>query len=129
MKKYIVSSLVAMTLMGCASADREQQKQLEALAANRAAVLAAGLPIEEGPLSIMSARSKGTSIELMMIYNQEEKGALPVQQVYNQTEATYCQNEEIRGNLDLGLSYMLKMRNHRGQLLVDALITSATCNK
>ncbi|WP_117234582.1 GspS/AspS pilotin family protein [Vibrio maerlii] len=127
MHKIIIGLFATAIISGCASNEREQQKQLEALANNRATVLSTGLPLEEGPLSIMSARAKGTSIELMMIYNQEAPGAMPVQQVYNKTLSDYCSNQEIRSNLDLGLSYALKMRNHRGQLLVDALITAQSC--
>lgn len=118
--------IMLLTLTACSSAP-DNTKELEALAHNRAAVLAVGLPIEQGPVSVMSARSKGTSIELMMIYNEDAKGAKPIQQVFNQTVLSYCQNEQIKANLALGLSYQIKIRNHRGQLLVDTVISEQSC--
>lgn len=118
--------LLASFLMGCAS-DGNQQRQLELLASNRASLLAAELPLEAGPLSIMRASSKGTTIEIMMVYNQEQQGAKPLQQVLNTSITRYCTNKDTKANLDAGLSYRIKMRNSRGQLMADELVSQETC--
>ncbi|ANS85787.1 GspS/AspS pilotin family protein [Vibrio scophthalmi] len=118
--------LLASFLMGCAS-DGNQQRQLELLASNRASLLAAELPLEAGPLSIMRASSKGTTIEIMMVYNQEQQGAKPLQQVLNTSITRYCTNKDTKANLDAGLSYRIKMRNSRGQLMADEFVSQETC--
>ncbi|EGU36623.1 GspS/AspS pilotin family protein [Vibrio scophthalmi] len=118
--------LLASFLMGCAS-DGNQQRQLELLASNRASLLAAELPLEAGPLSIMRASSKGTTIEIMMVYNQEQQGAKPLQQVLTTSITRYCTNKDTKANLDAGLSYRIKMRNSRGQLMADEFVSQETC--
>ncbi|MBJ7019137.1 type II secretion system pilot lipoprotein GspS-beta, partial [Vibrio cholerae] len=35
----------------------------------------------------------------------------------------------IRSNLDVGISYRIQMRNTRGQLMTDQLVTKQTCGK
>ncbi|MEZ9564624.1 GspS/AspS pilotin family protein [Vibrio artabrorum] len=127
MKKWIIVSVAVALLSGCASAEREQQRQLEMMAQNRAGVLSAGLPIEYGPLSIMRVLAKSTVIELMMIYNQDAKGAKPLNQVVEMSVNSYCTNSEVRSHLDMGLAYNIKIRNTRGQLMIDKLITKQTC--
>lgn len=127
MRARLASALLfASFLMGCAS-DGNQQRQLELLASNRASLLAAELPLEAGPLSIMRASSKGTTIEIMMVYNQEQQGAKPLQQVLNTSITRYCTNKDIKANLDAGLSYRIKMRNSRGQLMADKFVSQETC--
>ncbi len=62
-----------------------------------------------------------------MVYNADEKNAKPIDQVLATSIKTFCSNKNIRTNLDVGLSYRIKMRNSRGQLMVDELITQDTC--
>ena len=97
------------------------------MAQHRAGVLSAGLPIEHGPLSVMRVLAKNTVIEIMMIYNQDAKGAKPLKQVVDMSLNSYCTNSEVRANLDMGLAYNIKIRNTRGQLMVEKLISKDTC--
>lgn len=131
MKSVSVKSLVlvaaAAILAGCSSASAEKQRHLELLAGNRASLLSSELPLEHGPLSIMRASAKGTTIEIMMVYNQEAPGAKPTAQVLKQSIHTYCSAESTKENLDVGLSYRIKMRNSRGQLMADELVTKERC--
>ena len=75
----------------------------------------------------MRASSKGTTIEIMMVYNQEQQGAKPLQQVLNTSITRYCTNKDTKANLDAGLSYRIKMRNSRGQLMADEFVSQETC--
>lgn len=125
--KIALAALSAVLLAGCASPEGDKQRQLELLASNRASLLASELPMEAGPLSIMRASAKGPFIEIMMVYNQDAKGAKPIQQVLRQSINTYCTNTDTKSNLDVGLGYRLKMRNSRGQLMVDEIVTKQTC--
>lgn len=133
MKKSIISfALIAVStlaLSGCASKTEQQQRQLELIASNRAGVLSAELPLEYGPLSIMSAKANGTVIEIMMVYNQDATGAKPLKEVMHDTINSYCVTPEITRNLDIGIDYQIKMRNSRGQLAVDQMITKQTCEE
>lgn len=127
MKKWIIGSLAALVLAGCSSSDQDQQRQLEMMAQHRAGVLSAGLPIEYGPLKVMRVLAKNTVIEIMMIYNQDAQGAKPLSQVLKTSVNSYCTNSEVRANLDMGLAYNIKIRNTRGQLMVEQLISKQTC--
>ena len=127
MKKWIIGSLTALVLAGCSSSDQDQQRQLEMMAQHRAGVLSAGLPIEYGPLKVMRVLAKNTVIEIMMIYNQDAQGAKPLNQVLKTSVNSYCTNSEVRANLDMGLAYNIKIRNTRGQLMVEQLISKQTC--
>ncbi|MDA0147816.1 GspS/AspS pilotin family protein [Vibrio sp. LaRot3] len=128
MRKHILlATLIGASVMGCAS-NSDEQKQLELLANNRASILAAELPIEAGPLSIMRASAKGSTIEIMMVYNEEQKGAKSVPQVIANSKQYYCSNKDTKQNLAAGLSYRIKMRNSRGQLTADEFISEATCS-
>ena len=120
--------LLIAGLAGCAS-DGNQQRQLELLASNRASLLSTELPLEVGPLSIMRASSKGTTIEIMMVYNQDQRGAKPLKQVLNHSITRYCTDNDTKANLDAGLSYRIKMRNSRGQLMVDEFVSKGTCSQ
>ncbi|WP_394128303.1 GspS/AspS pilotin family protein [Vibrio hepatarius] len=126
-----VKSLILLTLAGilagCSSATAEKQRHLEMLADSRANLLASELPLEHGPLSIMRASAKGTTIEMMMVYNQDAPGAKPTAQVLKQSVHTYCTNPATKNNLEVGLSYRIKIRNSRGQLMADELITHERC--
>nr|WP_017076387.1 MULTISPECIES: type II secretion system pilot lipoprotein GspS-beta [unclassified Vibrio] len=127
-KKWIIGSLAAVLLAGCSSSsEQDKQRQLEMMAQHRAGVLSAGLPIEYGPLSVMRVLAKNTVIEIMMIYNQDAKGAKPLNQVVDMSVNSYCTNSEVRANLDMGLAYNIKIRNTRGQLIVEKLISKETC--
>ena len=127
MKKWIIGSLAALVLAGCSSSDQDKQRQLEMMAQHRAGVLSAGLPIEYGPLKVMRVLAKNTVIEIMMIYNQDAQGAKPLNQVLKSSVNSYCTSSEVRANLDMGLAYNIKIRNTRGQLMVEQLISKQTC--
>lgn len=129
MKKYIKSAalLTAFALLAGCSSSAEKEKHLSLLADSRAGLLSAELPLESGPLSIMRATAKGSTIELMMVYNQDAKGAKPITEVFNRSVQTYCTANDTKNNLQVGLSYRIKMRNSRGQLLIDELITQQRC--
>ena len=58
--KITLGILAASIVAGCSSSG--EQRQLEMLAHSRASVIAAELPMEVGPLSILRANSKGTMI-------------------------------------------------------------------
>jgi len=131
MKKYIKTSVfltACMILAGC-SASAEKEKHLALLADSRAGMLSAELPLESGPLSIMRATAKGSTIELMIVYNQDAKGAKPIAEVFKGSVQSYCTSKDTKNNLEAGLSYRIKMRNTRGQLLIDELITQKSCEK
>lgn len=120
-------TVASMVLVGCSSADSERQRHLAMVAESRANLLAAELPIEVGPLSILRANANQTTIEIMMVYNQDAKGAKPIKQVLANSIRTYCTHSDTKKNLDVGLSYRVKMRNSRGQLMADELITNERC--
>jgi hypothetical protein len=115
-----------MTLAGCSSNSSHEQ-QLALLAQNRAGVISAELPLESGPLSIMRAKATANVITIMMIYNHDAQGAKPIEDVMKQSIKSYCSQAEIRSNLDLGLVYRIEMRNARGKLMVDQVISKQTC--
>ena len=126
LKSFSIIGLV-MIVAGCSSTSSEKQKQLELLAQNRANLLSAELPLESGPLSIMRANAKASTIEIMMVYNQDAPGAKDTRQVLKQSIHTYCSSPDTRNNLEVGLSYRIKMRNSRGQLMADELVTYDRC--
>ncbi|ASU22523.1 hypothetical protein CCZ37_07895 [Vibrio qinghaiensis] len=126
MKVILCAVFATLLAVGCSS-NGDQQKYLEALASNRAKVISAELPLEFGPLSVMRASSKGSTVEIMMIYNVDQKGAKPIDQVLKTSINSYCSDDITRANIDFGLTYRIKMRNTRGQLVVDQLINKETC--
>jgi len=111
-RKLSVITFVIL-LVGCSSAASQKQKYLEMVAKNRASLLASELPLESGPLSIMRANSKGNIIEIMMVYNDDAKGAKPTASLLAQSVNTYCSNKDTKANLDLGIHYRIKIRNSR----------------
>ncbi len=126
---YRLGALALMTtLLGACSSSSEQQRQLEMIASSRANMLSAELPMDVGPLSILRASSHGPIIEIMMVYNDDAKNAKPIQNVLRTSINTYCSNKDIKNNLEVGVGYRIKMRNSRGQLMVDQLITKDTCD-
>lgn len=75
----------------------------------------------------MRANAKASTIEIMMVYNDDAKGAKPTAQVLRQSIQTYCTTPDTKNNLEVGISYRIKMRNSRGQLMADELITDQRC--
>ncbi|PWF68013.1 hypothetical protein CCD93_13225 [Vibrio sp. T21] len=128
MKKLLCFFLAFGALTGCSSND-DNQRQLELMASNRAGVLSAGLPLEYGPLQIMRVSSNKNVVEMMMIYNDDALGAKPLNQVLNTSIYTYCNTPSVREQIDMGLMYRLKVRNSRGQLIADELVSEQTCSK
>ncbi len=120
-------ALLAAMLGGCSSSS-EQQRQLEMIASSRANMLSAELPMDVGPLSILRANAHGPIIEIMMVYNDDAKNAKPIKSVLRTSINTYGSNKDIKNNLEVGVGYRIKMRNSRGQLMVDQLITNDTCS-
>lgn len=119
--------MVALVVTGCSSASAEKERQLSLLANTRANLLASKLPLEAGPLSIMRANSNGSTVEIMMVYNADALGAKPATQVMNNSINTYCTVADTKANLEVGLSYRIKMRNSRGQLIADEIVTHERC--
>lgn len=128
LKQIMCAALVISALAGCSSTD-EKERQLELMASNRAGVLSAGLPIEHGPLKVMRISSTKNVVEMMMIYNTDAKDAKPVNALIATSIAQYCQDSTVRNQLDMGLAYRVKIRNSRGQLLTDELITTQSCTE
>jgi len=122
----IIIIFFSLFLFACSSSNNEQ-KQLELLAINRASLIESGLPIEVGPLHIMRASANKNFIEIMMIYNSDDKGAKPIKQLLTQSIHYYCSNKTMISNLDIGLMYRIKIRSPRGQLIVDKYINKSTC--
>ncbi|EGR2392840.1 hypothetical protein FLL80_04485 [Vibrio cholerae] len=131
MKKIVLSSVIASTLLlvGCSSGSAEKQRNLELLAGNRASLLSTELPLEFGPLNILRATAKGSTVELMMVYNTDANNAKPTEQVLQSAVSSFCANKDIRSNLDVGISYRIQMRNTRGQLMADQLVTKDSCKQ
>ncbi|EGQ9291053.1 hypothetical protein D8T43_13095 [Vibrio vulnificus] len=125
-KKVLSASLVLLALAGCSS-NGEKERQLELMASNRAGVLSAGLPIEYGPLKVMRISSSKNIVEIMMIYNTDTTGAKPTQELLSTSVSKYCEDATVRNQLDMGLMYRIKIRNSRGQLIIDEMVTAASC--
>ncbi len=123
--RYLVPLTLGL-LAGCSSTG-EQNKQLELLASSRAQLLSSQLPIESGPLSIMRASAQQNVIELMMIYNSDVESAPSFNSLVNNSVSKYCSDKQTRANLDAGLAYRIKIRNPRGQLIVDKLVSKSDC--
>ncbi len=128
MKKLLCFFLAIGALAGCSSSG-DKQRELELMASNRAGMLSAGLPLEQGPLQIMRVSSNKNVIEMMMIYNEGALGAKPLKQVIGSSIYTYCHTPDIREQLEVGLLYRIMVRNSRGQLVADELISEQTCNQ
>ncbi|WP_337917158.1 type II secretion system pilot lipoprotein GspS-beta, partial [Vibrio cholerae] len=43
--------------------------------------------------------------------------------------STFCANQDIRSHLDVAISYRIQMRNTRGQLMADQLVTKERCKQ
>jgi hypothetical protein len=116
-----------LLLIGCSS-HRAQDEQLELLASSRAQFLSSQLPIKSGPLSIMRASAHKNVVELMMIYNSDAKDVPSTNQLMASSVKGYCADKNTRNNLEAGLAYRIKIRNNRGQLMIDKVISKQDCS-
>ncbi|WP_261817220.1 GspS/AspS pilotin family protein [Vibrio gallicus] len=123
-KKLLLVLFAGSLIAGCASSD-EKQKALELKADRRADILASSLPITYGPLTIASAKSKNSTVIIEMLYNQS--GNKPANQLIDSAATYYCSSKEVRASMDEGVNYAIKIRNNRGQLVVEKVITSDSC--
>lgn len=124
-KKLIIALSCAATLLGCASQDTQQQ-ELALKADRRAGILASSLPIEYGPLTITKASSRDNTVIIEMLYNQA--GQKPASQLASSAKNYYCTTEELKTSIDEGINYLIKIRNNRGKLVVEEMITQQTCS-
>ncbi|ORT50039.1 hypothetical protein ST37_08945 [Vibrio sp. qd031] len=115
----------AIISVGCSS-QMDQQRELELLADRRAEILSSGLPVNYGSLSIVRAQAKQNRVILEMLYAGDS--TLSAQALYQQAEKYYCSNSEILTTLKQGLVYEIRIRNSRGQITVNELISDSTCN-
>ncbi|WP_234495629.1 GspS/AspS pilotin family protein [Vibrio maritimus] len=123
-------AIAALTVLaGCSSTGEDERRKLELLAQSRASVISSGLPIEQGPLSIMKASANKGVVEIMMLYNTDAKGALSLDQLLRNSMNYYCTDREVKANLDLGLAYRIMIRNTRGQLMIDQMVTQQYCSQ
>lgn len=127
MKKIISSFSLLLLLSACSSHNAEERK-IEEIASNRVAILNSELPVENGPLSILKAFSNKNTIELVMIYNDSATGALPTKLFLHNSMVNFCKNKEVIRNLDSDVLYRIKIRNSRGQLMVDQPISPDVCS-
>ncbi|MDN3679898.1 GspS/AspS pilotin family protein [Vibrio tapetis subsp. quintayensis] len=122
----ILLSLMAVLLVsGCAS-NNDKQKTINLVAEQRASILSAGLPIEYGPLNIMRANAKEGIVEILMIFNADD-APQSSKQLMSHAVDYYCSSKEVKGNMEIGVKYRLMLRNPRGQLLIDQMVTKDTC--
>ncbi len=122
----ILLSLMAILLLsGCAS-NNDKQKTINLVAEQRANILRAGLPIEYGPLNIMRANAKEGVVEILMIFNADDASQTS-QQLMSHAVDYYCSSKDVKGNMEIGVKYRLMLRNPRGQLLIDQMVTMDTC--
>lgn len=126
---FFTSLIALLTLAGCASSAQDKQRQIEMLAQSRASVLSSTLPIEKGPLSVMKASANKGTVEIMMLYNTDAKGAKPIEEVIRSSMNYYCTDSEVKTNLDMGLAYRILIRNTRGQLMSNQYIDNSSCSK
>ncbi len=126
--KAIATSLLSVGLLvGCASSN-DSKTQINLIAQHRASVLSTSLPLEFGALNIMKAHAKSGVVELLMIYNHEQ-GKISAQQLTNNAIKYYCSSHEVKTALEQGVLYRLKLRNTRGQLIIDQLVGIEQCEK
>lgn len=124
LKHSIIALFATLTLAGCASND-EQQRELELQADRRANILASSLPLEYGPLTIMRATSKNEVVIIEMLYNQA--GSKPADQLMASAKNYYCTSDDVKAAMDDGIRYLIRIRNSRGQTVVEEMISSTTC--
>jgi hypothetical protein len=123
-KHSLIALFATLTLAGCAS-NNEQQRELELQADRRANILASNLPLEYGPLTITRATSKNEVVIIEMLYNQA--GSKPADQLMASAKNYYCASDDVKAAMDEGIRYLIKIRNSRGQVVVEEIISSQTC--
>ncbi len=128
MKKLLCILAAVGILAGCSTSD-SKERELELMASNRASVLSEGLPIEQGPLKILRIDAKGGVVRMMMIYNAGAQGAKPVNTVLDNSIASYCKNNEIKTQLNMGLVYRITIRDPRGQVIADKMVNKSSCDQ
>lgn len=120
-KTPLLALISAGFMLGCSSTSSE----VEMMADHRASVIEAGLPYKIGPLNVMSAKSNGNTVELLMIYNST--GSLSPSALVDASVKTYCKSNEVRSVLKKGVIYNITVRSERGKMLVDKNISEKTC--
>ncbi|OEF27447.1 type II secretion system pilot lipoprotein GspS-beta [Vibrio rumoiensis] len=121
-KTPLLALIASTILMGCASHD-----EIAMMADHRASVIEAGLPYKLGPLNVMSAKSDGHTVNLLMIYNSS--GSIAPQKLVDASANVYCKDNEVRSVLKKGVSYHVIIRNERGKMLVEKYINEGTCSE
>ncbi|WP_245879903.1 type II secretion system pilot lipoprotein GspS-beta [Vibrio gangliei] len=120
-KTPLLTLFTAAILAGCASSPSE----VEMMADHRASVIEAGLPYKVGPLNVMSAKSSGNMVNILMIYNST--GTVAPSALVDASVKTYCKSNEVRSVLKKGVVYHLTVRSERGKMLVDQNVSEQTC--
>lgn len=120
-KTLSVFSLLSLGLVGCASVQEQNS-----MAEYRANVISAGLPVQYGPLNVVSARSQENQVIINMIYNDLSAVVSP-QELMTKSTRTLCNNPEVSTLLNKGVNYRVVIRSDRGQLLTDEVISSNSC--
>ncbi|MFH0256872.1 type II secretion system pilot lipoprotein GspS-beta [Vibrio rumoiensis] len=121
LKTPLLALLSATLLIGCSSTPSE----VEMMADHRASVIESGLPYKIGPLNVMSAKSNGNTVDLLMIYNST--GSISPSALVDASIQTYCKSNEVRSVLKKGVIYHIIIRSERGKMLVDQNISEQTC--
>ncbi|GEM81462.1 GspS/AspS pilotin family protein [Vibrio superstes] len=125
LKTLFIAALATLILAGCSS-NGDKQRELELKADRRAGILSSSLPIEYGPLTITRASAKGSVVIIEMLYNQS--GSKSADQLVASAKNYYCSSEDVRATMEEGISYLIKVRNNRGQLVVEEMISTQTCS-
>ncbi|WP_081697372.1 type II secretion system pilot lipoprotein GspS-beta [Candidatus Photodesmus anomalopis] len=96
----------------------------------QAILLNSVLPLKYGPLSISYAKSEKTTIEIMMIYNSKLLNSNQfIDQLMPIIIKNYCNSEQIRSNLNIGIRYRIIINNDDGQLIKEQYINKTICNE
>lgn len=122
LKTPLLTLFAAAVLAGCSSSPSE----VEMMADHRASVIEAGLPYKMGPLNVMSAKSNGNTVDILMIYNST--GTVAPSALVDASVKSYCKSNEVRSVLKKGVIYHLTVRSERGKMLVDQNISEQTCS-
>lgn len=121
-KTPILALITSAILLGCASHD-----EVAMMADHRASVIESGLPYKLGPLNVMSAKSDGHMVNLLMIYNNS--GTIAPEKLVEVSTTVYCKDNEVRAILKKGVTYHLTIRSERGKMLIEEFINEETCSK
>ncbi|KEY91639.1 hypothetical protein CF67_11018 [Candidatus Photodesmus blepharus] len=121
-------ALLSLALLTACSLSSNNQTQLELIAENRANLLNSKLPLERGLLSIMHVVAKKTTIEISILYNKDVKNTGTLNKILNVSTRNYCQNPDIKKNLNVGIKYLIKIHNNRGRLITEQHIDQNSCS-